>query len=107
MVDPLNNQIQSLKDGIGMKSEFKWSEYRGGKKKATYEALVNLFYEAIDLHHMHFHAMLVDFDKFDHHKTGRGAPHLSINKMILYTESSGKRIFDGLTSGTGVLQVRA
>lgn len=25
--------------------------------------------------------MIVDFEKFDHHQKGRGAPHLSINKM--------------------------
>lgn len=80
-VDLMNNQIQSLKDGIEMKSEFKWSEYRGGRKRAVYEALVDLFYEAIDLDLMHFHAMIVDFDEFDHHREGRGAPHLSINKM--------------------------
>lgn len=81
MVDILNTQIQSLKDGIEMKSEFKWSEYRGGRKKATYQALVDLFYKSIDLHHLHFHTMIVDFKEFDHHKKGRGAPHLSINKM--------------------------
>lgn len=81
MVDLLNGKVQSLKDGIGMQSEFKWSEYRGGRKKATYEALVDLFYEAIDLHYMHFHAIIVDFNEFDHHKKGRGAPQLSVNKM--------------------------
>lgn len=81
IIDNLNSQVQSLKDVIGMKSEFKWSEYRGGRKKATYEALVDLFYQAIDRDDLHFHAMIVDFDKFDHHKKGRGAPHLSINKM--------------------------
>jgi hypothetical protein len=81
MVESLNSQIQSLKDEIGMKSEFKWSEYRGGRKIATYLALVDLFYQAIQRDDLHFHAMIVDFEKFDHHRKGRGAPHLSINKM--------------------------
>lgn len=64
-----------------MKSEFKWSGYSGGRKKAAYNGLVDLFYYAIEKNYLHFHAMIVDFDKFDHHKKGRGAPHLSINKM--------------------------
>lgn len=80
-VPRLNAQIQSMKDAIEMKSEFKWSDYKGGRKKATYEALIDLFYESISSDDLHFHAMVVDFEKFNHHLKGRGSPHLSINKM--------------------------
>lgn len=81
VVEKLNRDIQSLKDDISMKSEFKWSDYRGGRKRSAYRSLIDLFYDAINRDDLHFHGMIVDFDKFDHHQNGRGSPHLSINKM--------------------------
>lgn len=82
LVNELEQQIQAIKDGIGMSSEFKWSSYKGGqRKKKAYCALVDLLFEAIDRDYLHFHSLIVDFDKFDHHKENRGSPHQSVNKL--------------------------
>jgi hypothetical protein len=81
LVDDLVAEIQVLKDEVGMKSEFKWSEYRGGRKAETYRKLVDLFFTKIQENKINFHAMIADFQKFDHHKKGRGSPHLSVNKL--------------------------
>ncbi len=81
-VSDLEGEIQHLKDDIGMSSEFKWSGYKGGiRKEKAYKGLVDLFYDAIANHKLHFHALIVDFDKFDHHMNGRGSPHQSVNKL--------------------------
>ena len=80
-VDNLTAEIQSLKDEIGMKSEFKWSAYKGGRKRTTYKKLVDLFFSQVAADKIHFHAMIVDFETFDHHQGGRGSNHLSVNKL--------------------------
>ena len=80
-VEDLVSEIQFLKDEVGMRSEFKWSDYRGGRKAATYRKLVDLFISRIHKNDIHFHAMIADFETFDHHKNGRGSKHLSVNKL--------------------------
>ncbi len=81
LVSMLENQIQALKNSVGMSGEFKWSAYRGGARKTAYEGLVDLFFEAIELDYLHFHMMIADFYKFDHHMKGRGTHSRSVSKL--------------------------
>ena len=80
-IEKLSSDIQKIKDEIGMESEFKWSAYRGGRKRVAYEKLIELFFVNIESKTIQFHSMIVDFEKFDHHKSGRGSRHLSVNKL--------------------------
>lgn len=80
--DKLEEEIQGIKDRIGMKSEFKWSSYKGGpRKECAYFELVDLMFDSIEKDHLHFHSVIADFKRFDHHQGGRGSPYQSVNKL--------------------------
>lgn len=77
----LVDKIGLLKENVGMKSKFRFSDYRGGRKKPAYEGLVDLFFESIENEQIHFHTMICSFNEFDHRRDGQGSPEKSVNKL--------------------------
>ncbi len=77
----LNAALDTIKSTIEMKGEFKWSGFRGGNKTQAYKSAVDLFFHSIENRHLHFHSIVCDFAEFDHHRTGRGSPEASVNKL--------------------------
>jgi hypothetical protein len=73
--------IQRIKDAVGMTSEMKWSEYRGGHRRKTYEAAVDMFFSLIESNEAHFHCMVANFAKFSHKSFEGGTPESSVNRM--------------------------
>lgn len=80
-VDEVNEAILEIKERVGIKSKFHWSEYRGGARQAGYEDLVRLYYSLIDECKIHSHLLICDFKAFDHKRGGVGSPERSANKM--------------------------
>lgn len=81
VIERIDAKIQKIKTDIDMKSEFKWSGFRGGRKTKAYFELIDFFYFLIANNHIHFHAIVANFDSFDHHRKGRGSPEKSVNKL--------------------------
>lgn len=80
-VERINGLLQSLKDDAGINREFKWNEYKGGRKRQAYEAAVDLFFQLLHENKLHFHCVICDFTAFDHKKDGLGSPEKSVNKL--------------------------
>jgi hypothetical protein len=80
-INEINAKLEVFKETISMKSEFKWSQYRGGRKEGIYFGVVDYFFELISNGQLHFHGLVCDFNRFDHHRAGRGNPETSVNKL--------------------------
>lgn len=79
-------RMQELKDAskMGPTGEFKWSGYKNGERKKAYLGLVDLFYDMIRDGHMHFHALVCNFNEFNHKHDDENDPKdmfKSVNKL--------------------------
>jgi hypothetical protein len=82
----LTAKMKELKElsRMGPNTEFKWSGYKNGEKKRAYFGLVDHFYKMIDDGHMHFHALICNFNEFDHKRDNPSGPKnmfKSVNKL--------------------------
>lgn len=77
----IEDAIARIREGGGIRSEFHWSEYRGGKRRGAYEALVDYAFELINRRHAALHVIIAKFDTW-HHKAKDGEnKDTSINKI--------------------------
>ncbi len=61
--------------------EFKWSEYRGGRKQAAYEALVDYGFRLTEQHHAALHMIIAKFKDYRHKAVPGEGRDTSINRM--------------------------
>lgn len=80
-VKNVNSQLQSMKEMAGINREFKWNEYKAGRKEVAYKDAVNLFFKLLSDNKLHFHCIICDFTNFDHKKDGPGNPEKSVNRL--------------------------
>lgn len=77
----IEDQVAALRDDAGIRSEFHWSEYRGGGKRVGYEALIRYGFDLVNKKKAAFHVMIVPF-KGQNHKANPGDnKDSSINRM--------------------------
>lgn len=76
--------IQGIKDAANIRSEMKWSTFRGGERTQAYEAVIDLFFSLIDINQLHFHAIVAGVGKFSHGAFEGGNPEASVNHMYFH-----------------------
>lgn len=72
---------QDIKRVHGITREMKWSEYKGGAKRAPYEAMVELLFAWADSHHAAYHCLIAKFDEFTHRLDPGDSEDTSVNRM--------------------------
>lgn len=73
----IEEKIQAIKDAAGIKSEMKWTKYKGGERRAAYEGLVDLAFLLVKEKQAALHVIVVHFASFKHAE-GRDT---SVNRM--------------------------
>jgi hypothetical protein len=80
-ISEIEDEIALLRDDAGIKSEFHWSDYRGGAKREAYERLVRYGFALINQRRAALHIIVAKFDGYNHKaKTGEGR-ETSVNRM--------------------------
>ncbi len=80
-ITEIEDRIAILRDDPGIKSEFHWSEYRGGAKRQAYEALVRLAFDLVNKRQAALHVIICKFGGYNHKKV-KGENHdTSVNRM--------------------------
>lgn len=80
-IQEIEDQIATLRDDFGIKTEFHWNDYRGGKRKAAYESLIRYGFHLIKTRKAALHVMVTPFKKFNHKKKQDQTKDTSINLM--------------------------
>ena len=77
----IEDQIAKLRADAGIRSEFHWSEYRGGAKRAAYEALIRYGFDLLNKRRAAFHVLIVPFKGHNHKAVPGEDKDTSINRM--------------------------
>lgn len=80
-ISEIEDYIATLRDDAGIKSEFHWRDYRGGKRRAAYEALVKYGFDLVNKRNAAFHVMVVPFADYNHHANDGEDKCTSVNRM--------------------------
>ena len=80
-ISEIEDRIALLKADAGMRSEFHWSDYRGGRKQVAYENLIRYAFDLIAKRHAAFHVMIVPFKGYNHKAVPGDSKDTSINRM--------------------------
>jgi hypothetical protein len=80
-INEIEDAIAALRDDAGIKSEFHWADYRGGKRREGYEGLVKYAFQLINQRKAALHIIIANFDDFDHKPKDGGNRDTSINLM--------------------------
>lgn len=80
-ISEIEDRIATIRDDAGIKSEFHWSEYRGGQRRAGYEALVKYAFELINDRQAALHVIIAKFAGYNHKAKAGEDKNTSINRM--------------------------
>lgn len=80
-ITEIEDAIAALRDDAGIKSEFHWSAYRGGRRRDGYENLVKYAFQLINERKAALHIIIAKFDGFDHKAKEGENKDTSVNKM--------------------------
>lgn len=80
-ISEIEDQIALLREDAGMTSEFHWSDYRGGRKREAYEALIRYGFDLINKRHAALHIIIAEFKGYDHKAKAGENRDTSINRM--------------------------
>lgn len=80
-INEIEDAIATLRDDAGIRSEFHWADYRGGRKRPAYEALVRYAFDLINKRQAALHVIVAKFGGYNHRQT-KGENHdTSVNRM--------------------------
>lgn len=80
-INEIEDRIASIRDDAGIKSEFHWADYRGGKRKDAYESLVRYGFDLINKRQAAFHVIIAKFEGYNHRKNDGENHDTSVNRM--------------------------
>jgi hypothetical protein len=80
-IQEIEDRIAAIKDDAGIKSEFHWSDYRGGRKRAAYENLVKYAFDIINKRNAALHMIIANFSGYNHRAKKGKTKDTSINRM--------------------------
>lgn len=81
-IGEINDHIEGIRRSAGMKSEFHWSEYRGGhRKEKAYKDLVDYGFKLVSEQKAALHVIIAKFDGYDHRRDGGQNRDTSVNRM--------------------------
>ena len=73
--------LQGIKDVAAIRSEMKWSKYKGGQRTPADRAPIDLLFSRATLGQPHFHCLIAEFGEFSHKGFEGGRPEISANRM--------------------------
>lgn len=79
-INEIEDTIAVLRDDAGIKSEFHWSAYRGGRRQEGYENLVKYAF-LVNERKAALHIIIAKFDEFNHKAKEGENKDTSVNKM--------------------------
>ena len=77
----VEDEIATLRDDAGIRSEFRWSEYRGGAKRNGYEKLVKYGFSLVSQRRAALHIIVAKFDGYNHKARPGEGRETSVNRM--------------------------
>lgn len=80
-ISEIEDRIALLRDDAGIKTEFHWSAYRGGARKAAYEALMRYAFDLVNKRQAALHLIVADFGSYNHKAKDGENRDTSINRM--------------------------
>lgn len=80
-INEVEDHIATLRDDYGIRSEFHWSDYRGGRRKKAYEALIKYGFALVSKRKAALHVIISPFKEFNHRAKECQNKDTSINLM--------------------------
>lgn len=80
-ISEIEDEIALLREDAGIRSEFHWSEYRGGRRKAAYETLVRYGFDLTNKRKAALHIIIAEFQGYNHKVNTGDNKDTSINRM--------------------------
>lgn len=80
-ISEIEDRIALIREEAGMTSEFHWSEYRGGRKREAYEALIKYGFDLTNKRKAAFHVIIARFHGYNHRANEGENKDTSINRM--------------------------
>ena len=80
-ISEIEDKIATLRDDAGITSEFHWSDYRGGRKRSGYEALIRLAFDLINKRQAALHVIVAKFSGYNHGHSYGENKDTSVNRM--------------------------
>jgi hypothetical protein len=80
-IQEIEDAVATLREGSGIKSEFRWPKYRGGNRKAGYETLVKYAFELVNARQAALHIIIAKFDGYNHKARDGEDRDTSVNRM--------------------------
>ena len=80
-ITEVEEAIAALRADAGIKSEFHWADYRGGKRREGYEKLIQYAFHLVEQQRAALHVIVANFESYDHKVNGREGKDTSISKM--------------------------
>lgn len=77
----VERRIAELRDAAGIRSEFHWADYRGGGRRAAYEALVDYAFSLVRNQHAALHVIISPFKGYNHRAKENENRDTSVNRM--------------------------
>ena len=80
-ISEIEDQIAKLRDDAGIRSEFHWSDYRGGARRQAYEGLISYAFDLVNKRHAALHVVISPFKDYNHKARQGETRDTSINRM--------------------------
>lgn len=80
-INEIEDHIATLRADAGIRTEFHWSEYRGGTKQPAYEALIKYGFDLINKRKAALHVIILPFKGYNHRAVEGENKDTSINRM--------------------------
>lgn len=80
-IQEVENRVAELRMGCGIRSEFHWSDYRGGARRDGYRALVNYGFELVEARKAALHVIIAPFKDYNHKAKKGENRDTSVNRM--------------------------
>ncbi|ODA66873.1 hypothetical protein A7A08_02170 [Methyloligella halotolerans] len=80
-ITEIEDHIATLRDDAGIRSEFHWSSYRGGRKRKAYEALIDYGFDLVNKRKAALHIIVTPFKGYNHKAKENENRDTSVNRM--------------------------
>jgi len=80
-IQEIEDTIAQLRKDSGIQSEFHWSDYRGGKRRQAYCALIDYGYELVAQRKAALHIIVSPFKEYNHKAKEGDNRDTSVNRM--------------------------
>lgn len=80
-IQEIEDRIACLRDDYGIRSEFHWAEYRGGKREQAYHALVDYGFDLVNKRNAALHVIVSPFKDYNHKAQKGENRDTSVNRM--------------------------